>query len=371
MSERETDEGFQSSEAGSEPQFVRRVLTVLALTTLFVLGFLWLGFAPSTFFLTFAAIWFGCVLHHAARLLSRWTAMGDKLAMSIVVMLLVGLFVGFFALLGFQIATRISELAVNLTEAMQQVLHQLDQQFPRFRVTWESLRSGKAAQMVMQGSSGTTVAGWLASPFGFGVNVLFIFFTGLYLAMSPVMYRDGLVILFPPRHQQRLRSVMNEMGAALWSWTLARLASMVLVGVMSWIGLAMLGIPMAATLAILTGIVVFIPNIGPVIALVPPMLLGFSQGPWVPVYVLGLYTVIELAESYLVSPIIHEHEDNLPAALVITAQLVLGVLFGLLGVAFAMPLILVIKIAVERLYLRRALESGEAPSAIVLSPPTT
>lgn len=367
MSEREINEGMPPDDVGSESQFVWRVLTGLALTSLFLAGFLWLGFAPSTFFLTFAAIWFGCVLHHAARLLVRWTAMGDRMAMTIVVVLLVGLVVCFFALLGFQIASRINELAGNLADAVEQVLQQLDEQFPQFRTMWDALSSGKAARMVMQGASGSTVASWLASPFGFVVNVLFIFFTGLYLATSPAMYRDGLVVLFPPRHQERLRSVMNEMGEALWGWTLARLASMVLVGVMSWVGLLVLGIPMAATLAIFTAIVVFIPNIGPAISLVPPMLLGVSEGPWVPVYVLVLYTAIQMVESYLITPIIHEHEDNLPAALVITGQLVLGVLFGLLGVAFAMPLILVVKIAVERLYLRRALESGESPSAIVLS----
>lgn len=339
--------------APDEAAFRRRVLIILSLASLFVAGFLWLGFAPNTLFLIFAAIWFGCVLNHAARFVTRWTHLASPWSMTLVVAVLLALVVGFFVLLGFQIADRINELANNLQQASQELLRQIEQKFPHIRQLWQSTSAREAAQFVMQGPSGSSVAAWLATPLGFAVNVLFIFFTGLYLALSPRMYRDGLVCLFPEKHQSRLRGIFDEMGVSLWRWTLARLTAMIIVGVFSWIGLELLGVPLAPTLAILTALFDFIPNVGPLMALIPPMLLAFSEGPMVPVYVLLLYTGIQLVEAYLITPLIHEHENNLPAALIIIAQLVLGFLFGILGIIFAMPILLVAKIAVQRLYINR------------------
>ena len=330
----------------------RRVIVVLSLISLFVVGFLWLSFAPTTVFLIFASIWFGCVLHHAACFVGRRTRLSPGWSITVVVAVLLLLLAGFFVLLGFQLADRISQLAENLQEASNELMQQVEQQFPGLHELWKSTSAKEAAQFVVQGPSGS-LAAWLTTPIGFAINVLFIFFTGLYLANSPCMYRDGLVSLFPRKHQSHLRGVFDEMGVALWRWTLARLTSMTIVGVFSWIGLTLLGVPLAATLAIMTALFDFIPNIGPLIALMPPMLLAFSQDPMTPVYVLVLYTAIQLVEAYLITPLIHEHENHLPAALIITAQLVLGFLFGILGIIFAMPILLVAKIAVERFYLNR------------------
>lgn len=336
----------------AENLHVRRVLIVLALISLFVAGFLWLGFAPNTVFLVFAAIWFGCVLHHAARFVGSWTRLSPGWSMTIVVALLLLLLAGFLLLLGFQLAERFNQLAENLQQAGRQMMQELKRQFPELHGLWRSTSAKEAAQFVVEGPSGS-LASWLATPIGFAINVLFVFFTGLYLANSPHMYRDGLICLFPSKHHSRLRGVFDEMGVALWRWTLARLTSMAIVGVLSWIGLTLLGVPLAPTLAIMTALFDFIPNIGPLIALVPPMLLAFSKDPMTPVYVLVLYTAIQLVEAYLITPLIHEHENHLPAALIIIAQLVLGFLFGILGIIFAMPILLVVKIAVERCYLNR------------------
>ncbi|MBA3312252.1 MAG: AI-2E family transporter [Planctomycetota bacterium] len=339
-----------------EPLFIRKTLIVASIVSAFVVAFLLLAYAPDALILTFAAVWFGCVLHFAAKTLSRWTRLPERWSLTVVVSILILLTVGFFALLGWQLAGRIDELATNLQESVQSLLKNVEKQFPQVKGLIRRTPPEKAAQVVLGGQTGSTVSGLLATPVGFAINVLYIFFTGLYLAASHRMYLNGLVALVPVHRRAKVRHVCDEAGEALWGWTLARIASMVLVGVLSWIGLALLGIPMAAVLAVLTALLVFIPNIGPVLSLLPPMLLAMSQGAYAPLYVVALYTGIQLVESYLITPIIHQHEDNLAAALVIAVQLLFGILFGLLGVAFAMPIALVAMLFVQRFYVERGLE---------------
>ena len=341
-----------------EPVIVRRILIGAAIVALFAAAFLLIAYAPSAVILSFAAVWFGSVLHHAAGGLSRWTGLPDKWSIGIVIAIVVAAAIGFVTLLGVQIAAQINQLMANLTEAVDQLWKQLEQ-YPQLQRYLAPAASPEQAAQVVTGKSGSTVATLLTTPFGLIVNVLFIFFTGAYLGTAPRMYRDGFVALFPVHRRPKLRRVCDEAGEALWHWTLARLASMTLVGVLAGIGLALLGVPMAVTLGVTTALFVFVPNVGPVLATIPPLLLSFSQGGWTPLYVLALYIGIEALESWIITPIIHEKEDALPAAIVLAVQLLFGILFGLLGVTFAMPIALVAMVFIQRLYVERGLEGTD------------
>jgi predicted PurR-regulated permease PerM len=356
---KENAPGHSSRGIISEHVFIRRMVIATSIVALFIILFLLLAYAPDALILTFGAVWFGCLLHFAALTTTRWTGLSQRWSLTVVVALLVLLMLGFFLLLGWQLAGRIDELASNLSEAADAALEQLEAAFPQVQTLLKRTSPAKAAQVVFGGKSTSAVTGLLATPFGFVIDVLYIFFTGLYLAASPQMYRDGFVALVPVQHRKKFRHVCNEAGEALWKWTLARVASMAIIGCLAWIGLALLGIPMSATLAVLTALFEFIPNIGPILSLIPPMLLSMSKGPYLPLYVILLYTGIQFVESYLVTPIIHQREDNLPAALVIAVQLLFGILFGLLGVAFAMPITLVAMLFIQRFYIERGLEDTD------------
>ena len=130
-------------------------------------------------------------------------------------------------------------------------------------------------------------------------------------------------------------------------------------GKVGYLLLWLLGVPMAATLGVTTALFQFVPNVGPVLAAIPPLLLSIGTGEWTPLYVLLLYIGIELVESYLITPILHQKEDALPAAITIVVQLLFGLLFGLLGVTFAMPIALVAMIFIQRFYIERGLEGTD------------
>lgn len=338
--------------------FVHKVTLATAIVSAFTAAFLLLAFAPSAIILTFAAVWFACVLYHAAAALARWTRLSEPWAIGLVLAAVVAAAIGFVALLGMQIATQINDFVENLSDAATQLRRQLED-FPQLQQYLERPRSPEQVVQVVGGKSGSSVAALLMTPFGLLVNTLFIFFTGVYLAFSATMYRDGFVALFPVHQRRKVRRVCSEAGYALWRWTLVRLFSMTIIGLAAGIGLWLLGVPMAATLGVTTALFQFVPNVGPVLAAIPPLLLSFGTGTWTPLYVLLLYIGIELVESYLITPILHQKEDALPAAITIVAQLLLGLLFGLLGVTFAMPIALIAMIFLQRFYVERGLEGTD------------
>jgi predicted PurR-regulated permease PerM len=198
-----------------------------------------------------------------------------------------------------------------------------------------------------------------AAPFTFTIYALFIFFTGVFLAISPGMYRDGFVDLFPDRQREKLRGVMDQSAEALWAWTKARLTAMAITGTLTGLALWALGIPLALTLGFLTALLVFVPNIGSLLAAVPPVLIAVQQGGLTPLWVLLAYIGVQMLESYVITPYVIGEGTGVPPALVISAQLVFGILFGALGVLFATPIVLVTMIFVTRYWINSALGHEE------------
>jgi predicted PurR-regulated permease PerM len=122
-----------------------------------------------------------------------------------------------------------------------------------------------------------------------------------------------------------------------------------------WIGLSLLGIPLAFSLAVLAALLDFVPNIGPIIAGIPAVLFAFTQSPTTALHVLLLYVGVQTLESYFITPFIERKTVSLPPALTGTVQLVLALLVGIPGVIVAAPLTAVGMIIVQRLYVEGAL----------------
>ena len=141
---------------------------------------------------------------------------------------------------------------------------------------------------------------------------------------------------------------------------LGRLFSMVIITIGSIIGLYFLNIPVPITLGVIAGLLTFIPNFGPVIAAIPPMLIGLQQGVDVALYVAIYYTGLQFVESYFLTPFVAEHQVALPPVITLSCQLVFGTLAGVLGVLLAEPLAVVTMLLVQEIYLIDTL--GRDPS---------
>lgn len=233
---------------------------------------------------------------------------------------------------------------------------QLNQTFDQLRDTYGGTPWGKAifqhfsppeavqTHLVSSvGTVATTTIGAVASAF-----ILIV--TALYFAISPDMYVDGNVRLFPLRHRPRAVTVMRDIGTMLRRWSLGQLIDMCVVGVLTGIGLFLLGVPLALALAVLAGLFTFVPYFGAIAAAIPAALVAFTVSWQTSLWVVVIFLLCHGIEGYLVAPIVQRNTADLPPALTILSMTVLGTLFGPLGVILGTPVAAAGLVVVREVY---------------------
>ncbi|WP_342153129.1 AI-2E family transporter [Methylorubrum sp. SB2] len=185
-------------------------------------------------------------------------------------------------------------------------------------------------------------------------NVLVIAFLGIAIAADPKGYRDGALRLVPARHRDKGACVLDGSGETLRHWLFGQLLTMAAIFLLTWAGLSFLGIGGALILGLQAGLLAFVPTIGPMIAGAIIVLSSLASGLNGALGAMGVYLAVQAAESYGLTPFIQRRALDLPAATIFAGQLLLGVLFGLWGVALALPLVAVIKVLLEELYIEDA-----------------
>jgi predicted PurR-regulated permease PerM len=185
---------------------------------------------------------------------------------------------------------------------------------------------------------------------------------GVYLAADPAMYRKGLVRLVPADYRPRIDEALVASGHALSRWMLGQGISMLFVGSATAIGLAVLGMPLAGTIGLIAGVLAFIPFFGPIASGLLAVLLAFMEGPTQALYVGVLCVLIQQIEGNFLMPFVQRWAVELPPVLGITSAVIFGLLFGLPGVILATPLMVVVMVLVQKLYVEGVLE--DTPAAI-------
>ncbi|HEX7005192.1 MAG TPA: AI-2E family transporter [Trueperaceae bacterium] len=178
---------------------------------------------------------------------------------------------------------------------------------------------------------------------------------GLFLAVNPGLYRRGLVRLFPAEAQQRAGEVVDELGRTLTYWLMGQLALMFITGLLTGIGLLILGIPLALALAFFVFLMEFIPFVGPIIGFIPILIMAATKGGSTVLWALVLYLAVQQIEGNILTPLIQQRAVALPPALTVSAVFLGGALFGPIGVILATPLIAVVYVLVKMLYVHDSL----------------
>lgn len=194
---------------------------------------------------------------------------------------------------------------------------------------------------------------WTAS--GVAMNGLTIFLLGVFLAISPTRYLKGLVILVQPARRSRTAEVLTKAGRALQAWLVGQLVAMLIVGISIFGLLSVFGVPNAIALAGVTALLNFIPFLGPILAAFPVGMVALMQGNTTFLFVMGAFVVIQWIEGYLLTPLIQQRAVDLPPAHSLAFLMIMGALFGELGVALATPLLAVIRVLVLHLYVEDVL----------------
>lgn len=193
-----------------------------------------------------------------------------------------------------------------------------------------------------------------------------VVFLAAYFAADPKLYRRGFLALVPPAKREQASDLLEELAALLRQWMLARLAAMVLIGVITGIALALLKIPAAAALGLVAGLLEFIPFVGPIASAVPAVGMALVVSPSKALYVVLLFVVLQQLEGNLITPLLMKNRLDVPPALTIIAVSLLGVVFGIIGMLVAEPLSAVTMVLVRRLYVDRM--NGAGPASAIQTP---
>ena len=337
--------GITSRLQDSMPRFtMAEALAVLAVT----LGIFVVWRTSSSLLIIFAGILLASFLDSCALALGRIVPIGRVWRLSLVILVLTALMV-IGAIWG---ARKLPEQASLLIRVMDTQLEVLQRHLLAFGVDLFGPEGSRDLSRWFpdhdklfghaQSAVGTT-ASVLA-------NTLVVMFLGLLFSFHPTAYRDSVVLLVRPSSRQRATAVLDEMGGVLRSWLVGQLIRIVLMAACVWLALYLLGIPGAFLLGAQAGASNFVPYLGPIVAGIPvglvAMQLGFSKLIWA----IGIYTAIQSIEGYVIGPLIQRQAAELSPGWTLVAIVLFGSLFGVLGIALAVPLFAVGRVAVLRLY---------------------
>jgi predicted PurR-regulated permease PerM len=177
-----------------------------------------------------------------------------------------------------------------------------------------------------------------------------VFFLGLYGAAAPDAYTRVVLALVPPERREQWAAMLTEMKTSLTRWLFGRAVAMLTVGVLVALGLFLMKVPLAGTLGVLAGLLTFVEYVGAVVSAVPALLLAISRGPGIVVGVAVLFTVAHVIEGYILTPLLVRSTVRIPPGYTLSAQLLLGSIFGAAGLTFATPVTILATVLVKRLY---------------------
>ncbi len=333
--------------------YLRRVLIAVGISLAAIILALLLWRFAELLLLVFAAVLFAVCISGPSEILARYTRLPRGVALAIIIAGLLAI----VSLGAWTTGSRVVDQVQTLSEKYPLALDRLEanlqsSDWGKWIVTQaEAVRTQLTLSGPLLGSAG----GILSKTFGAVGNVFAIVIVGMFVAVSPRLYLDGLIRLLPIPKRPRGRQVLERVGLTLQWWFLGQLLSMVVNSILIWIGLLMLGVPLALTLAILAGLMTFVPNFGPFIAATPAVLLALTTSApglnfSLAIYVAVLYVVVNVLDGTLITPTIQRRAVAIPPAMIILAQAVLLIGFGPFGLIFATPMLAAVLVLVKALY---------------------
>ena len=331
--------------APSSPRALDRVFIT---RSLFVLAAILIAMVlvelASVLVLAFGAVIVAVLLRAIMDPLSKRTPMPPQLCLAVAVLSVAGSLLGVGVFFGFRFTSQADELLTILPERINALQSSL-QHSELGRMAADLFPAGSQAMDIARGTPA-----FLASAFGGTVSLIVVLAGGLYLAAHPARYRDGLVILVPADQQERFRHALNASGRALNGWLIAQLVSMTVVGLLTWFGLMLIGVPAAVALGIFAFVAQFVPIVGPIIAAVPGILAASSVSPEAALWAAGVYLLVQQLESNLITPYVQQRVVSLPMVLTMFSVVTFSALLGFVGMLFATPLAVVVFVLVKMLY---------------------
>jgi len=329
-----------------ELTYSAKVWQTVAIVALLVVGILIVRVAFNVLLMALAGSLIAVYFHGLGDLIQKKTKLNRRYAMIISVVgtfIIIGLLLWF---IGAKIQSQVTQLNNNLPRNIHTAKAKLSQ--------------SQLGQKVLDFTSGdnseklaATVQTFFSTSFGVLGDMYIILFLGIFFTASPVLYKNGILILIPESKKQVATDIMERISTALKGWLKGMLLSMVLVTILITVGLSIMRIPAALVLGLITGILEIVPNFGPLIAMIPGVLLAFTISTNTAIIVALIYIVSQTIVANIVTPLIQKKMINLPPALTLISQLIMGTLSGALGIILAVPLLAMLIIIIDELYVKK------------------
>ena len=325
----------------------------------------------TTLFLIFAGMLLGVALNAMSNLLGRLVKLPHALRLTIVCLALAGLLSGIVFLGGTTIAQQATVLSNTLKSQIVNVKAFLEKQGIDASYLDFANQNAAATDSSAPATPGAAPAapthnlpsaGALASSGGaifsqtlkilLGTvsvvgNFFIVLFLGLAFAAQPSVYRTGLLFMAPAKHRARATLIVDRIGDTLERWLIAQMLTMAAVFLVTWIGLAIIGIDSSFILGIQAGLLAFIPTVGAILAGLVVVLASLASGWVAALSAFILFLGVHALESYVLTPIIQRHALDIPPATLFAFQILLGIVFGIWGLALALPLMAIAKVMID------------------------
>jgi predicted PurR-regulated permease PerM len=307
--------------------------------TAFVVGLVWLA---QPLLLIMGGLVLAAMFDGGARLLGRVLPIPRGIRLTIVVLAVFGFMYWTFVFTGSELAAQAASLQAIVEAQIESIGNRIAA--AGFNISAEDVKS--FGTQILNSVGRVTEA--VSSVVGTVTNMAMMLVLAIFIAAEPRMYERGVAWMLPLAEREHFYVTAAKMGSVLRRLMAGRLLGMAVEGFGTWILLSLGGVPMAALLGVLTGLLAFLPNIGAIVSGALIILVGFSAGFDVGLYAIFVYFVVQMVDGYLIVPMVAKRAVDLAPALVLGAQILFGALFGILGLALADPIIAMIKVALER-----------------------
>jgi predicted PurR-regulated permease PerM len=284
--------------------------------------------------------------HGLGDMIQRKTRMARKYAMIISVAGSLILFGTLLWFMGTKISVQISELSNTLPHTVSTAKAKMAET-PLGQKILQNFQGDDSHKLM------DTAQTFFSTSFGVLGDMYIILLLGVFFTASPSLYKNGMLLLVPKPKKELGRHILNRISLSLKGWLKGMMVSMLLIFVLITVGLMLFGVPVAMVLGLITGLLELVPNIGSLIAMIPGVLLALTIGTNTAIMVAIFYIVCQTIVANIVTPIIQKRIINMPPAITLVSQLVMGAVSGALGIILAVPLLAIIMILLDELYVKK------------------
>lgn len=341
------NENMESNDQNNLENYAKRVWIQGGIYALIVIILLLLKATFSVLLLVLAAVLIAVFFRGLSNLIARKTKMPEKWALSISIIGSLSILVLLILLIGSKVQSQAQQLTETLPATVQTAKAKLNETTVGQTIV-ERLESPETRQKAKKFAET-----FFRSTFGVLGDIYVILFIGIFFTVNPQLYKKGIIALIPKGGKDQGKDVLDETGNNLQKWLKGKIFAMVVVFILTAIGLTIIGVPLWLVLAIIAGLLNFIPNFGPLMAMIPAVLVGLLQGTTTALIIAGLYILIQFVESNFITPLVQQKLIDTPPAMIIIIQLLVGALTGGWGLVLATPLFVVGMTMVQELYVKK------------------